>query len=446
MGQRILIPQGLTCVHISDLHITDDARFEDQRADLDRIVMQALEHLDPDLWFITGDIYKHTAGQRSNFRERQLMEEAVMKMASSGPVVIVYGNHDPDQELDNLARLDRQWPIYVFDRPSPMGEQIYTKRGAVTVYPLPWPTKRYLLGVADIGAEQAHVTVEQSLRSLLMTWAVLIQQARAERPGEPQILASHIQVGGSMMAGGEILQGGDIQITKGDLDLLRVDYGAFGHVHLAQELVDRCFYAGAQWFQDHGETERVPTWTAIEFEPPRSTWAPGIIHWPFGERITYGLKEHAVKGYDGDRGCIPMRWQQFPTGCRRFLTLEYEWGEVLEGVGWRKYPDPQLFALVKGAEVRMRLKVPEAHRTSCPWSEERTKVHDLGAVRIREDKDIEVALRMRAPEVATATSVDEELGAYWRTLQPVPSAGEQARALELLTRLQADRLQAGAVL
>jgi len=126
------------------------------------------------------------------------------------------------------------------------------------------------------------------------------------------------------------------------------------------------------------------------------------------------------------------------TPCRTFLTLTYRWAADSDDGAprWVTRPTDGEIVKAKGAEVRMRLTVPEQWIAGCPWVEEQARVAAAGAHRVKVERVIEPRLRVRAPKVAAAHSLADKLRAYWGTLATPPDPAEQAAALLGLDELQ----------
>jgi phage/plasmid primase-like uncharacterized protein len=146
--------------------------------------------------------------------------------------------------------------------------------------------------------------------------------------------------------------------------------------------------------------------------------------------------------------------------CRRFVTLDYRWGQPEDAEaprwirnGWRSLligaavqsEAPTVWnteanrkavrRIIDGAEVRVRLVVPQQWVAGCPWEQEIANVREYGAHRIQVERTIEPSLRVRAPAVAAAETLPDKAGAYWDTLATSPSDAERAAALGLLDEL-----------
>lgn len=416
-------------VHITDLHITADDRFKDQEQYLQGIAERVLA-LSPDIVLVTGDLFGHQVPYRSKLEERRLLQWFTICLAAACPVVFIYGNHDYQGDLDWLTELEREWPILVFSSTSQAGESVYTPSGPCRIYPLPYPTRRWLLADSGTGmtVDDATVSIQERLTLIFQVWGSYIRAARERNPDVPHILAAHIQVRGCQTAGSERLVGGEIELTTGTIDLLRADYAALGHIHMTQEMTTRAWYAGATWFNDHGETKRVPGWAVVDLHERPEVLAEHAPTEP--DQIL--LREYAP-GEGADTAC---RVYLMPTRCRRFLTLDFAWGvpsSEPDGATprWLKYPSQEEFELVWNSEVRVRLVKQELHRATCPWETELEKLKELAPSAIREIQKVEPSYRIRQPEVVRAESVEQKLDVLWGAQKSPPTDNQRALAREL---------------
>lgn len=418
--------------HLSDLHIIDGPRLDDHAETLANVVTEVLT-LRPDLVLLTGDLTGRTVPHRTTPRERGVLYPQLVRLAEAAPVLVLAGNHDHDIDIDALEYLDGAWPIRVLKAAGL--ETITTAAGPVDVCWLAYPTKRWLLaGEPATGLREAQTLVQDKLGVLTSLWAARIKRARASRPRTPQLFLGHVQIGGSRTSGGEVLAGNEIELQRQHLDALGVDYGALGHIHQAQEIADRCWYVGSLWRNDYAETEAFKGWNLIDIDPAELWPAEPTVGEDPG---AFGAAYYAAE----PGGRQEARVLAMPSHCRRFVTLDYRWGlldddqdpEWSTAPSWTTRPDS--IDHVAGAEVRMRLEVPQHLAAGCPWDAEIERVRAAGAHRIQPERRIDPTHRVRSPEVARAQSIADKARAYWRSLATAPSDEEQRQALAQLDEL-----------
>jgi DNA repair exonuclease SbcCD nuclease subunit len=395
---------------LSDLHITEDHRFDDQRQAFTAWADAAIA-LRPDLFLFGGDFLGHVPG-KSTAAERLFLAQLVSRCAEVAPVVACSGNHCKPQDVQLLANLGGDWPIRVVTEltaPSDFAFDVSTPSGIAHLYVLPWPTKRHLLAGEDAprGVSEGNAAVQEALGGILTMWAARVRRTRLRAPSEPHIGLAHLSVAGSVTSGGEVLSGHDIEVSRAQLESVGVDYGWLGHLHGDQAAGERWAYPGSLTRNDFGEVEP-KTWRVVDLGAP------------------------------GPDGRLALSVERRPSLCRSFVTLTYRWSaDTDDGAPrWTVHPSRVELAACAGAEVRMRLSVPEAWAPSCPWAEAVAVVRQAGAHRIAEERKTEPTLRVRAPGVAAALTDAARLAAYWEVIASPPAVPERAGALSVLEELR----------
>lgn len=412
----------LRLLHLTDLHLTDGPRLSDQAAVLQHIAAEA-PRLGVQATIITGDIYGMTVPHRSTPAERAVLFPVVASLATLGPVVVVYGNHDHIGDLETLEQIGGtfDWPVHVVSVAKRL--QLRTPGPDMDVYCLPWITKRWLLAGenAPRGAEDTRILAGQKIGELLKLWAA---QRRARAGQAVAVFASHCMIAGAKTSGGERLHGTDIEVPLQGIRELAPDVGLLGHIHKTQMVTERCGYGGDPYAVDHSETE-LKTFCIVDIadEMPVDLSGP--------ERT-----EHVGPGIGG--ASTHLRLSFMPSHSRRFVTLDWRWAADHEDGAprWVRRPTDEQIADVKDCEVRARLTVPAQWRAGCPWDAEIQILKDAGAHRIQIEAVTEPVMRIRAPEVAKAKTYREKLVAYWNTLASPPPDVDKASALELLAELE----------
>ena len=413
--------------HFSDLHITDDNRrpwrLDDQAATLAAMVDDIVATA-PDLVLLGGDLYGREVPHPARTKERAVLFPELVRLADVAPVIVIQGNHDLAAEIEELAHLGGRWPIHVVTGAKVLS--IHTAAGTAHVYALAYPSKRGVLAaeLSEGGALGAQRMVEEALTGLLGAWGHRVRSRRASHPDDVHVGLMHVQVGGCVTSGGEVLDGQEVQLSRSTLDDIGLDYVALGHLHKRQEVASRAWYCGSTWRNDHSEVDP-KGWHLVEVDPRNDACVPWEVEpdRPLPDYTSYRMED------DGRAAALVSR---YPTACRTFCTLDYTWTET----GWSTRPTREQVEAAAGAEVRMRLTVSEQHVAGCPWAAEVEAV-TASAWRVVEERTIVPVHRVRAPEVSAAVSDREKLEAYWSTLADPPTDADKAAALAAMADLDA---------
>lgn len=416
-------------LHLSDLHVTAGHRLEDQRATLHELVTRALA-AQPDLVLLTGDLYGKAVPHDPSPHERGVLEPELVRLAERCPIVVVPGNHDHAPTLARLPDLGGLWPITV---PTVAGVvEVHTPAGVADVYVVPYPWKRHLVAaLGDDGPREPEATraaIGAYLEHLLVAWAGRIERKRRTDPTRVHLLAAHVAVKGGTTAGGEVLGDREIELSMASLDALPVDYGALGHLHLRQHVAGRCYYPGSPWRTDHGEREprKVQHLVVLGEASVAPAKLAGDPMAPV-ERLPGPGMHGLVIGLD--------------TRCRDFRTLAWRWAaDELDGddapARWVVRPSDAEVAACAGAEVRARVTRTDQVAAGFPWAAEQARLEAAGVHYVLEEHAIEANHRVRAPQVAAATTTADKVRGYWTAIAAEPAADEQAAAFDALAELQ----------
>lgn len=416
-------------VHVTDLHVTEGPRLADQAAVLNSIC-DDVEQLDPAPLgvLLTGDLYGRTVPHRSTPNERAVLFPALVRLAEVCPVVVVAGNHDHGEDLRGLEHLGGRWQVHVATTAGTI-----QLPGDVTVYTLPYPTKAWLLrGSAVRGVDDVRLEVQKQLGLLLTLWRRRIERRRKRNPDGVHLFAGHVAVGGSKIAGGEVLSANEIELQRYQLETLGADYAALGHLHLHQRITDRAWYGGSPWRSDFGETDG-KGWAVIDLVDDRAELS--------GTLPLEGTYRTAVSGFPAMTTSPgkPGRMVRVATACRRFLTLDYRWADAGDGEpAWVTAPTAAELERVADSELRVRVVVPQQWVSSVPIPELLEQLGALKPHRVKLERTIEPALRVRSNAVAKAATPADKLRAWWGTLATEVQPWEQEAGLEALHELQTE--------
>jgi DNA repair exonuclease SbcCD nuclease subunit len=166
------------------------------------------------------------------------------------------------------------------------------------------------------------------------------------------------------------------------------------------------------------------------------TWDGVPIVYPGSPRRT-AFGELEPKGYVIATFAGPrlVSWERVAVPATPMVLLDDEWsgGEWLAG---RHSVDDD----VRGAEVRVRYRVAADERDAARAGAERLRADLLarGAVSVKLEERVRATTRARAPEVAEARTLPEQLRAFWAARNIEVSPARQRRVFDLLTTLETE--------
>jgi exonuclease SbcD len=249
-------------LHTADIHLgfktygsRDGAtglntRLLDVKRSFEAVVQRALDS-DIDAFIFSGDAY-HTADPTPT--QQKIFAECLQPLAAADiPIVLVIGNHDHPVTFGRASSLDifeyLDGEIHFFAKPSVHVRVIDTKSGPLQLIPLPWPVRSQI-----VSREEFRKLKPDELRAFIEEQYVTYVQRRADdirsrgtgrrangsdaplSPETPTILAGHVTVQGSELAGSErtSLIASEPKFTVGQLAVSPIDYVALGHIHQHQ--------------------------------------------------------------------------------------------------------------------------------------------------------------------------------------------------------------------
>lgn len=316
-----------------------------------------------DVFLHSGDVWE----RRSTSEERIAVADYMRQWTDHAPLVVVAGNHDDPLDIEWLGRLRTKNKVHAVRTPHTIDV------AGCTVACLPWPRKGHLLAqVGDMSREQTTLVAAEALRSIL--------RGLNNESDMPRLLLSHCSVRGSRVSMSQPpLVGCDFELGLEDLALAGADFYALGHIHLG---------AGNDW-----EIDNSP-----------------VVYPGSPRRCNFGESEakcYVVIEFDGQR---LVGWERVETPCTPMLLLESTWqGDCFT------VPDADVSAV--GAEIRFRYRVDSDKREAALAAAKRLRDHwlSVGAVSVKLEPEVIAVTRSRAPEVAKASSLREQLEELWRS-------------------------------
>ena len=107
---------------------------------------------------------------------------------------------------------------------------------------LPEPSKEWFLKDKQFGGDEANEAIKEGMRKLFLG----LGAQRKEYPDIPCLFLYHGLVEGSTIQKHQVIRPGGISIGRDDLASIGFDYGALGHIHLAQQIGDLpAYYSGS---------------------------------------------------------------------------------------------------------------------------------------------------------------------------------------------------------
>lgn len=367
----------LRLLHTGDGHLDEGPRFEDTRR-CHEFMVEDGEKSNVQLWTDSGDLSGVTVPHVMTTLERNTLGPLYQRKAKTAPVVILYGNHDFEGDLDEFALLEAEHPIYVVDEP-----RVIEIPDLVTILAIPYPHKRQWLGeMTGTIAEQDRL-IEGRIRELLDCWRPVVEKTHAK--GLPVVTLFHGTYRGALLAGGEVIQAGqEIEIVVEDMEAIGADYNAAGHIHQFQQLGPKTWYAGSPSRSNFGETDE---------------------------------KGYLIVDVDVDK---PPMVHRRSSPARRFQTLKVAWSPAT-GLVWEEPPSQ----LLNDAEARVRLEIAEQDVGAAPLVEIENAIREWGVFSLKIEKRVLPTSRIRCEEIVTARSLGEKLTAYWNSLNGNGPAEEQ---------------------
>jgi DNA repair exonuclease SbcCD nuclease subunit len=364
-----------------DHHFDEHRRF-DECIRVHGWIAQQVRKERPAVFLSGGDIYERA----STPLERMRVSDFLSEVAETCPVLITKGNHDRSLDCALLGRLHTKHQITVVETCG------VVELGGIRIAAVAYPNRASIAAMIGrpLPAEALDDVAREALRNVLLGLARDI----------PDVLLGHFMINGSVTSVGQPLIGAELNVGLADLALARAKITVASHIHCPQEWdFDGApiVYCGSPYRTTFGETE------------PKSILVADIC-----------------KG--------GVEWSRLVTPATRMLLGEDEW---FPGCNW------SLNGLggdgVAGAEVRFRYTVDADQREAAKADAEtqRRVLLELGAVSVKIEEVVRATTRARAPEIATAVSLEDKLRVLWRAKGIDVGNHREARLMGRLAELEA---------
>jgi len=358
-------------LHLADLHIyLSGPRAEECRRVIDWIATNAGE-TKPDAIVVAGDVFE----RRSSPQERVYFAEFVCALGRVAKVFIINGNHDDVDDL-RLFRKEYGWNTSV----EIVLEPDVRKYAGISFAFLPWPSLSAFSAKAGSGdsivarRELAHAALVDILRGFGTNPAI--------GPAKSSLLITHLSVTGASMDSGQPVSGGEeIALTTDELLESNAAGVALGHIHLRQKM------------------------KGLDSRPVHYAGAP--FRGSFGE--AKGTKGGLIWDWSGAAWDVTS-WE-VPARSMVLIERAYALAETgeLAPIGGTLFDE----AIVKDADVRVRITFPSEHREAMRAAIA-AELEALRAVAhaVTVEERASIVSRTRCAEITAARTTMEKLQAW----------------------------------
>ncbi len=259
-------------IHLADVHFSPDHR-EEALASLQTVIEKGREE-QVDLFAIAGDLFDRAIQNTASSGLPEL-QRVIQQMMDVAPVVAVTGTptHDVRGCYDVLQETNAEHNFTILDPHHAYqlveGDVCEIRPGYIKLRPnrllilgCPEPGKEQFLSGKRMGRDEANEAIISGMKSMLMGFGAI----RREHPDIPCLFVYHGNIAGATMCNGQAVRPGEITIGRDDLALVNFDYGALGHIHMAQQIGDLpAWYGGSVAPWNWGEMDQ-KTFNLVTFE------------------------------------------------------------------------------------------------------------------------------------------------------------------------------------
>lgn len=378
--------ETIKIAHLGDSHFDDRSRFA-ECVRLHDWMADDWARREVGLVLHAGDVFE----RKSTPTERNAVATWLRRVTERCPVVMVRGNHDAAGDLEIFSRLETEFPITVEEAAAVHRVDVIEAGGddeaQVAIACMAWPSRAAIL--ASLPAELGHEGVEDVAR-LHMQNVLRGLGAEHDESDDIVLFCGHVMVRGSMTSTGQPLVGCDLELGLDDLAMVNADAYCLGHIHLPQE------------------------WT-VGGSPVTFSGSPRRT--AYGELEAKGYRLLTFERSDEGDGWHLASCEFIEAPATPMLLLE---GDYRDGVDEIAFPSP--VTVPPGAEVRVRYTVDADRRDAGRAAADRLRevLRDDGASRVDIEPQVRATVRARAPEVAEAKGLRQQLPALWRAQGDAP--------------------------
>lgn len=371
--------------HIADIHLCERVRFAGTLRTLEAFC-EGVERERADLVIIAGDLVDpRRAPARATPTERNAFMGIVCRLAAHCPVVIVRGNHDAVGDWSFLTSLSTSHRIFYFEEPATLEISDLIEGDArghrVFVHAVPWLSPSWFADqVASLGLsiDDGYAWISDATKPIFDA----IRASTYESPGAIHVGVGHLSVVGGKLANGQALVGHEVQVGAGLLAGLGLHYFGLGHLHERQQVGDGpIWYSGSPNRLDFGEAGKPCSWNLATIDSETRTTTVQAFDLPADRLLCF----------DG-----------------RVIVEE-------DRKAWVEFDDeaPMLGDEVAGADVRLRIRVPEGAHGEDAIAEVVAFIEQHGGKPVVQRITV-AALRSRdgSDEVAAATTTADKVRTY----------------------------------
>lgn len=387
---------------VADSQVDERSRFEEHGRVMRFVVSDAADRGCVALLH-GGDIYE----RRSTLAERDAVREWIEAAQDTMPVYVVGGNHEAVGEVEELRGI----AAWTEERPS-----IEHCNGYSIAF-LPWPRRSCVVSWFERihgrppTPEESSRSASELLRDVLRGLGAELAKLPADMP---RILLAHVQLSGARTDPDQpAMVGCDLELSIEDLMLAGADIVLLGHIHLPQH------------FTGH-RADGVGVPVIYAGSPRRTAYAKG-------ELVEKG---YVVVEFDGRT----PRWERVPTPATPMQLIEARWSDVpapgdegTAGTFCMRFDGP--VHVEHGSEIRLRYEVTADQREAADREAEALRARWLErALDVKLDPVVLATTRARAPEVATAPTLQGRIEATWAAMgDTAPALERRPRLMELAT-------------